>query len=234
MSSKQAIEAQIEGDGDAGDLDDAVELIVADIFATLEGPLIARVLEYDSGTERATVRPVVVQVVDGIRQPPVDIYNVKVEFPSGGGQPAKYALTIPIIPGDYVELTVMGEDHSTYLGGQQDGAAAPTPRRFSLADVTARPMRVAVLPVDAHAADGPVLYAAAGGFAYLGGTIGAQLIARADKTDAELAKVAAAFNGHLHNDPVTGVTGPPIEPPAGPTARVYVRSPVPCERVKGV
>lgn len=169
---------------DTTDLGELAQLYAASLADTEFGPLLARVLTYDSSRQVATVQPLVLRwSSDGVGRPFPSLHDVPVAWPGN----AIFSATFPLSPGDVVHLKVLAVDHSTWVGSASADQMAPTPRRFKLADVIAQPGGLSPaqpLGSDAIAADGYVIRATP--FIYLGSSAATDFVALASKVLTEL------------------------------------------------
>lgn len=106
---------------------------LADINTCLPGVIV----DYDG--EFATVRPTLAkQLANGETLPAPIIARVPVCWPCGDINGAKALITVPLKPGDQVELRFSQRALDDWLGGL-DGAPGD-PRQFDLSDCIATPM----------------------------------------------------------------------------------------------
>lgn len=91
-----------------------------------------QIVSFDAATQTASVRIMHMPIVNGEAVSPPILESVPVSQPRGGG----FAMTAPIQPGDYVDLTFDDVDTSGFYEG--GGQSAPgTQRLNSLSDATA-------------------------------------------------------------------------------------------------
>lgn len=97
----------------------------------------ARIVEFDHKTQLATLRLMFKPTINGIAIDPPLLKKVPIRQPRGGG----FSWTVPIKPGNTVNVTFDGVDTSAY---QTTGLQMPgmTKRLNSLSDATASPGRV--------------------------------------------------------------------------------------------
>jgi hypothetical protein len=97
------------------------------------------IVSYDPSTNRATVRPALSRrLANGEELHAPNIVQVPVVFPTAGMNTGKQAaFTMPIAPGDGVELTFQQRCLENWLSGRTD--APNDPRQFDLSDCVATP-----------------------------------------------------------------------------------------------
>lgn len=177
----------------------------------------AQVVDYNHTTQRATVQICVRYAYrneDGevVQERNPTLGDVPVMFPGGSG----YAVTFPLSAGDEVLLLVSERSIDEYL---QTGARDCTPRdlrRFSLTDAVVLPVFVCgPVPSSGRAAGAAVVQ---GSDVRLGSSTATDYVALASKVATQLSTLVAAYNAHVHLDPVSGSTSAPTVPAVPPTS----------------
>lgn len=188
------------------DLGALLAKVVTVTRGSLHGALPATVLAYNPALQTVTVKPCVSGRVEDsetevlVPYPLPAISNVPVAFPSSTG----FAITWPLFPGDTVYL-VCGERSMDEW--KSTGAAENLPqdiRRFDLTDAVAIPgLRPFTKPIPATGFS-PVAMVLEGVDIRLGSSAAVMLVALAPLVAAELAKLKAAIEGHVHTGVTTG------------------------------
>jgi hypothetical protein len=183
------------------DLQELLQVAVANALARVHVSLPATVVSYDATTQTATVQPMVKRVVDkedggttALDFAPIQ--NVKVRFPAGGG----CSLTFPLEAGDGVDLIFYEASVSEYrLTGQKSAPADLT--RLGLSYAWCQPGELTIAKVLGPQALGTGLVLN-GPEIRLGGIL-AKLVAIAEKVDANVNALQGAFDTHIHTTTAT-------------------------------
>lgn len=196
----------VDGNPSLGELLlETADLVIGRLFVEMPGEVVSQ----DSETLRIRVRPAIRAFRKDVNNDaliPVtlpDILDVPVIYPRGGG----FRFTWPLDAGDTVFLRTCDRSIEEWRGGDSVPITPADPRRFSLSDVVAYPGGGPDAPVPASArASGALVLEGddirLGSSAALEAAIGPLV-------DARFAELAAAYNIHVHPDPVSGTSGPP-------------------------
>lgn len=136
-------------------LTDLLEQTIVKALQAMGGPVIGKVDVYDAVNGRVSITPLVPLLVDGEIVPSVKLPAVPVEWPESGSHSIKF----PIPAGSFMELAPLGHDHSQWLTSGAENIPPTDDRRFSLADLVAKPLA----PSPAAAPPDPLSYDAAWG-----------------------------------------------------------------------
>jgi hypothetical protein len=115
------------------------DLLEQQLAATLEamaGPVIGRVEVYDAVNARVSIKPLVPLKVDGSIIPAPVIPSVPVMWPGSTTHSDRW----PIAAGAYMEIAPLGHDHDEWMTSGAPDLPPKTERRFSLADLVAKPL----------------------------------------------------------------------------------------------
>jgi hypothetical protein len=121
------------------------DLLEQQLAATLEamaGPAYGVVETYDPATERASVSPLVPLRVDGDVVASPKLPSVPVVWPRSTTHSDKWPLVdaAGVGNGSLVELAPLGHDHSQWMTSGAPNITPTSERRFSLADLVAKPL----------------------------------------------------------------------------------------------
>lgn len=115
------------------DFEERLEWLIKGHTKALFVSWVGKVLEYDSGTFKATLRPVnqYTYADEPRAMPPVT--NVPVSFAGGGGK----GLSVPIEPGDFLVCVVLDISHDEWLSTGNDDNTPAAVRSHALTDSVA-------------------------------------------------------------------------------------------------
>lgn len=184
-------------------LTDLLEQTIAVALKRMAGPVIGLVDTYDPVAGRISVTPLVPLLVNGALLPAPKLPSVPVEWPSNGGS---HSYRLPLIQGSWVKLAPLGHDHTEWLTTGTPNLPPPSERRFSLADLVARPL----VPSPLTSPPDPLSYDAANTWAVLFGKhiVGdntGTLVALANKVLTELGDIKTTIEApHSHGGVLAG------------------------------
>lgn len=215
---------------------DFIRAVVRDELSNFQTMVPAVVEAYDAAKRQVLVRPVVrgrlpgdtisdpddPTLALGVELPP--IHATPVVFEGGGG----FSSRPPLVPGDAGLLVMSSHDFSQWQSTGTTGLRAQTGRKNSLNDAVFFPLIKSDADILANAAAEAkthlpldwVTAVPAGRFMVWGDNTVVTMLARADKVDAELAKLKTAldarkaeYDAHTHTHSLgPGTTAPPVPP----------------------
>jgi hypothetical protein len=103
---------------------------------SMAGQAIGKVDLYDSAKDRVAITPLIPLLVAGEIVPAVKLPEVPVAWPSLGSM----SLKLPLLPGAFMRLDVLGHDHSGWFVSGTENVPPTNERRFSLSDLVAVPL----------------------------------------------------------------------------------------------
>jgi hypothetical protein len=194
-----------------------------------DGSIVALVESYDPARQLAEVRAVV-PVKDPVTQALLNpIFTVRVAWQRAGsaGGAQLFADTMPLTRGDPMRVMPQDRDHSGWFASGTKGVEPRGKHRSQMVDAVAIPggaSDVDPLPAAAYAADGRVIYGVP--FIYMGSSAATDFIALASLVLLELDSIKGHIDGltmtpgsfTTPSGPVTGVSGPPVNPMPNPTS----------------
>jgi hypothetical protein len=222
-------------------LTDLLEQQLANTLQAMAGPAYGVVETYNPATERASISPLVPLKVDGDVIASPKLPSVPVVWPSSTTHSDKWPLVdaAGVGNGSLVELVPLGHDHNGWITTGTPDVPPVTERRFSLADLVAKPLSPSPLATPPN----PLSYDAAWrvlfGPTVVGDNTGT-LVALASLVLTELQSIATWADNHSHgpgtfstvSGPVTGQSTTPTKlVPPGPDP-VPPPSSVACTQLK--
>lgn len=209
-------------------LREAIDAVLHEFRSELHTSFPARVLAYDALAQTVDVRPALQREVptDDPTQPwgydrLPDLYAVPIMWPRAGG----FAITFPIKPGDWVEVTCAEQCTHVWRdkgdAPSQVGLNDPHGLNGTVAKPGYFPDKLRLTDVDEanlvlRSEDNSVRITITGSQVILGPApddTGAKFVALANVVDAWMAEIRGAFNGHVHASAAVGTpTGGPLEP----------------------
>jgi hypothetical protein len=123
-------------------LTDLLEQQLANTLQAMAGPAYGVVETYNPATERASISPLVPLKVDGDVIASPKLPSVPVVWPSSTTHSDKWPLVdaAGVGNGSLVELVPLGHDHNGWITTGTPDVPPVTERRFSLADLVAKPL----------------------------------------------------------------------------------------------
>lgn len=183
-----------------------------------------RVLSYDKGRNTCSVEALIPDLVeDGDGQPVSVPVAVLEDVPVATLRGRGFSLLFPLAPGDTVDLVFYDRSVERLLLTGEGGEPGDS-RRHDLQDVKALPTFFTFDDVPPHASDEYASLGAEGGTnpvrvyfkdtqLCLGEESPGFSVALAEKVNARLDALEAAFNAHVHPSAPTGPTTPPLTVP---------------------
>lgn len=187
----------------------------AQLYA-IRGPVMARVLAYDSSAQRVTVRVLVADPAykDGLKvSREVPKITVRVMWPAVGG----VAHTAPIDPGDDGWLFLPDRSHAEVYSGQGDEQVTPaSSRRWNYADAWFSPVSF-VSGAAKHSATDPVVWMDTGKAYRIGSATASRPVADALLVNNRLTAIESFLSTHVHSGGTLsgGLTGTATGAPSG-------------------
>jgi len=213
---------------DQSDTDNpALEHVINDAIAAAFGPkrtmIPARVVSYDSTKQTITAQIVVRSFYldeDNVMFSylPKPIANIPVLFPAGDG----FSITWPLAKDDAVTLVFADRSVDEW---KHSGGADNTPqdmRRWNMSDAFALPgAQAPASPLPAGAVDDAALVLRAP-MVKVGDSTATQFVALSPAVQSFIAAfITATFNTHIHSDPLSGTTGPPVVAGTAPSTTQF-------------
>jgi len=175
--------------------DDLIIAATRSILSNYHSPIPAKVISFDSTTQRADVQPVfyVVDRETGNAVPMPIFRSLPVAYPKWSTGSIYWPLTV----GSYVMVVPCDVDISTWMSNGNTNEAPATHRSCDWSDSVIFPGMLpdnAPLATAAVSTDGTVLE----GKVYLGSSQATDYVALASLVKAELNKIRTAYNTHKH------------------------------------
>lgn len=199
------------------ELEDVIRAAVRSETAKIHTSTKGIVISYDRVKQSATIQPVIESAFyDGealVQYLPEPIANVPVQFPGSN----TFAITWELKAGDPVTLVFAERSLDEWKStGKRDNKPQDF-RRFDITDAQALPGGHSFsAPIGSNGVDAQSMVIL-GAMIKLGSSAASQAVALGPVTETFLATLIVELMAHVHPDPITGASGPPVVPFTAPS-----------------